>query len=126
MIRRCPAPLTALVAALVLGLGSQPISTQADGISSSTAAGTADYTLTTAEPPAFRPRPSLSRVTFSLRLGTVTNGSAAVAATNTSQLAVGDPVSGTGIPSGDTISPINANGSGFTLSQNATVSGPES
>ena len=37
VIRRCPAPLTALVAALVFGLGSQPIAAQADGISSSTA-----------------------------------------------------------------------------------------
>src|SRR5450631_1269848 len=47
VIRRCPAPLTAMVAVLVFGLGSQPISTQADGISSSTTAGTAEYTLTT-------------------------------------------------------------------------------
>ena len=47
MIRRCPAPLTALVAALVLGFGSQPISAMADGISSSNTAGTANYTLTT-------------------------------------------------------------------------------
>jgi hypothetical protein len=38
--RRCPAPLTALVAALVFGLGSQPISIRADQ------AGTADYSLT--------------------------------------------------------------------------------
>ena len=40
MIRRCPAPLTAMVAALVFGLGLQPVSTQADQV------GTADYTLT--------------------------------------------------------------------------------
>ena len=64
MIRRCPAPLTVLVAALVFGLSSQPMSTWADGMSSSTTAGTADYTLTTttglpsptAPPQAPRPR----------------------------------------------------------------------
>jgi hypothetical protein len=40
VIRRCPAPLPALVAALVFGLGLQPISTRADQV------GTADYSLT--------------------------------------------------------------------------------
>ncbi len=40
MIRRCPAPFTALVAALVLGLGSQPMTLRADQV------GTADYSLT--------------------------------------------------------------------------------
>jgi hypothetical protein len=42
VIRRCPAPLTAMVAALVFGLGLQPICTHADQV------GTADYTLTSA------------------------------------------------------------------------------
>ena len=99
MIRRCPAPLTAMVAALVFGLGSQPISTQADGISSSTAAGTAEYTLTTTTglPAPTVPVPG----TVFTQLGTITNGSAAVAATSTSELAPGDAVSGTGIPAGD-------------------------
>ena len=41
MIRRCPAPLTAMVATLLYGVGSQPVSTRADQV------GTADYTLTT-------------------------------------------------------------------------------
>ena len=123
MIRRCPAPLTALVAALVLALGSQPTSVMADGISSSSTAGTANYTLTTTTglPAPTVPVPGTSI----MQLDTLTSGSAAVAATNTTDLAVGDPVSGTGIPAGDTISQINADGSGFTLSQNATVSGPE-
>ena len=126
MIRRCPAPLTAMMAALVFGLGSQPIATQADGISSSTAVGTANYTLTTPPNGPGLPAPTVPVPGTSLQqLDTLTNGSAAVAATNTSELAVGDPVKGTGIPAGDTISKINTDGSGFTLSQNATVSGPE-
>ena len=41
MIRRCPAPLTAVVATLVLCAGLQPLSGWADQV------GTADYTLTT-------------------------------------------------------------------------------
>lgn len=41
MIRRCPTPLTALVASLVFYFGTQPIFTKADQV------GTADYTLTT-------------------------------------------------------------------------------
>ena len=40
MIRRCPAPLTALLAALVFGLGSQASLTRADQ------AGMADYSIT--------------------------------------------------------------------------------
>jgi hypothetical protein len=125
VIRRCPAPLTAMVAALVFGLGSQPTSTQADGISSSTTPGTANYTLTTATglPAPTVPVPG----TVFTQLGTITNGTAAVGGlSTTNELAAGDSVSGTGIPSGTTISQINANGTGFTLSQNATVSGPES
>jgi hypothetical protein len=120
VIRRCPAPLTVLVAALGFGLGSLPMSTQADGIT----AGTAEYTLTatTALPTPTVPVPG---AVFSLT-GTVTSGSSTVAVSSTSQLAIGDPVSGTGIPSGAAISQINANGTGFTLSQNATASGSES
>jgi hypothetical protein len=41
VIRRCPAPLTAVVASLALGFGLQPVLTHADQM------GTADYTLTT-------------------------------------------------------------------------------
>ncbi len=40
MIRRCPAPLTVLVTALAISLGTRPMSTQADTLS------TATYTLT--------------------------------------------------------------------------------
>jgi hypothetical protein len=40
VIRRCPAPLTMMVIALAISLGSQPMSTQADTLS------TATYTLT--------------------------------------------------------------------------------
>jgi hypothetical protein len=124
VIRRCPAPLTALAAALLLVWGLQPISAMADGISSSDGPGTADYTLTatTGLPNPTVPVPG----TVFTQLGTITSGSNAVMATSTSELAPGDVVSGTGIPSGDTISTINANGSGFTLSQNATGSGPQS
>jgi hypothetical protein len=119
VIRRCPAPMTAMVAALVLGLGSQPNPAHADGISSSSTAGTAEYTLTTTTsiPVPTVPVPG---TVFSLT-GTVTSGSSTLGVSNTSQLAAGDAVSGAGIPSGDTISQ-NPNGSGFTLSQPATAS----
>ena len=52
--------------------------------------------------------------------GTLTTGSATVAGITTG-LAVGDDITGTGIPSGTTIVAIS--GSSFTLSQNATASG---
>lgn len=118
MIRRCPAPLTAMVASLAISFGLQPFSTRADQM------GTADYTLTTTTglPAPTVPVPGTE---FSL-MGSVTSGSTAVAVSNTSQLAVGDPVSGTGISSGTTITSINSNGSGFTLSQPATASGSPS
>jgi hypothetical protein len=124
VIRRCPAPLTALAAALLFALGLQPISAMADGISSGDGPGTADYTLTATNglPTPTVPMPG----TVFTQLGTITSGSNAVMAASTSELAPGDVVSGTGIPSGDTISTVNSNGSGFTLSQNATSSGPQS
>ena len=117
MIRRCPAPLTALVAALVFGLGLQPVSTWADGISSSTTAGTAEYTLTTTTglPAPTAPRPG---TTFTLT-GTVTSGSSTVVVPSTSGLPVGDPVTGTGIPAGDHDHVRStASGTQLTLSQN--------
>ena len=115
MIRRCPAPLTVMVASLALGFGLQSVPTMADQM------GTADYTLTTTTGlPA--PTVPVPGTVFSLT-GTVTSGSTAVAVPNTSELAVGDPVTGSGIPSGTTISQINSNGSGFTLSQPVTGGG---
>ena len=125
MIRRCSAPLTVLAAALACGLGSQPMSTHADGITSSTAAGTADYTLTTttALPAPTGPAPGTPNVTLS---STLTSGSTTVSLPSISGLAVGYEVTGTGIPSGTTISQINAGLSQLTLSQSATASGSES
>jgi hypothetical protein len=76
VIRRCPAPLTAMVATLVFGLGSQPISTHADGISSSSAPGTAEYTLTTTTG---LPAPTVPVPGTPIgQLGTITSGSNAV------------------------------------------------
>ena len=54
MLRRCPAPLIVLTAALAFGLGSQPMSSRADGLTSSsdtsnTPTVTLDYTLTTSQ-----------------------------------------------------------------------------
>ncbi len=46
MIRRCPAPLTMMVAALAISLGSRPMSTQADTVTL-----TATYTLTSSSRP---------------------------------------------------------------------------
>src|SRR3954468_23286734 len=51
VVRRCPAPLTMLAAALAFGLGSRPMSTWADGLTNksntaSTPTVTVDYTLT--------------------------------------------------------------------------------
>lgn len=66
MVRRCPAPLTMLAAALAMGLGWQPMSTRADGLTnnsntSNTATVTVDYTLTSstaiAAPSGTKPAP---------------------------------------------------------------------
>jgi hypothetical protein len=118
VIRRCPAPLTALVAALALGWGLQPKSTRADQV------GTADYTLTTTTvlPAPTGPPPG----TTATLPGTVTSGSSTVGLSSTSGLAVGEEVTGNGIPSGTTITQINANGTQLTLSQDATTSGSPS
>ena len=121
MIRRCPAPLTAMVAALVFGLGSQPRSTRADGSSSATA-GTAEYTLTTTT--GLPARVSRSRYCRHAS-GTSRVDRPRSAYPSTSEFALGDPVSGSGIPSGTTIGEINGNTS-VTLSQDATASGSPS
>jgi fibronectin-binding autotransporter adhesin len=52
-----------------------------------------------------------------------TNSTTSVTVTSTASLAVGMPVSGTGIPAGATITAINVNGTEFTLSAAATASG---
>ena len=66
MVRRCPAPLTMLAAALAFGLGSRPMSTRANGLTNSsntsnTPTVTADYTLSSsislAAPTGSKPAP---------------------------------------------------------------------
>jgi hypothetical protein len=54
VLRRCPAPLIVLTAALAFGLGSQPMSSRADSLTSgadtsNTPTVTLDYTLTTSQ-----------------------------------------------------------------------------
>src|SRR5690349_9228461 len=54
VLRRCPAPLMVLAAVLAFGLGSQPLSSRADGLtshsdSSNTPTVTLEYTLTTSQ-----------------------------------------------------------------------------
>ncbi len=119
MIRRS-APLAVLVAAVSLGPVLYPMAAQADGIT----AGTADYTLTTttglAAPTG--PPPGTPSVTLN---STLSSGSPTVSLPGSSGVAVGYEVTGTGIPTGTTVSQINAN-STLTLSQSATVSGSES
>jgi hypothetical protein len=56
----------------------------------------------------------------------LTSGSANVTIPSTSSLAVGYDVTGTGIPTGTTISQINTAASQVTLSQSATTSGSSS
>jgi hypothetical protein len=94
-------------------------------MNSSTVPGTADYTLTTtvALPAPTGPPPGTPNISLD---STVTTGSTTVGVRNTTGLAVGSGVSGTGIPSGTTISAINTGLSQVTLSQSATTSGHES
>jgi len=56
----------------------------------------------------------------------LTSGSSTVTLSNTSGVAVGYQVTGTGIPSGTTVSQINTGQSQLTLSQSATTSGSAS
>jgi hypothetical protein len=120
VLRRCLAPSTLLVVALTFGLGLYPMSTLADALS-----GTADYTLTatSALPAPPGPPPGTPSVTLNSTLST---GSSVVTLPSTSGLAVGYDVSGTGIPSGTTISQISSTAPQVTLSQNVTASGSES
>jgi hypothetical protein len=119
--RRGPAPVKLVVATCAILFAVREMSARADGIVS----GTADYTLSSTTtltspsgPPPDTPNTSLS--------GTVTSGSTTVSVPSTTNLAVGYGVSGSGIPSGTTITQINADLSQVTLSQSATASGSES
>ena len=120
MIRRYPTLLKMLAAAMAFGLGLQATSSRADGIT-----GTANYTLTATDalPAPTGPPPGTPSVTLS---STVTSGSTTVSVPSTSGVGVGYIVSGTGIPTGTTVSQIGTSGSQVLLSQNATVTGPES
>jgi hypothetical protein len=123
VIRRCRASLNVMVATLAIYVGLQPPSVNADGITN-TSAGTADYTLTSTVnlTAPTGPVPGTPNTTLA---GTVNSGSATVTVPSTSNLAVGYGVSGTGIPSGTTVTAINSS-SQVTLSQSATASGSES
>jgi hypothetical protein len=120
VLRRYPTLLTMLAAALAFGLGLQPASSQADGIT-----GTANYTLTATDalPAPTGPPPGTPSVTLG---STITSGSTTVSVPSTSGVGVGYVVSGTGIPTGTTISQIGSGGSQVSLSQSATMTGPES
>lgn len=115
MIRRCPTLLTMLL--VVSAFGFAPAFTQADGI--------ANYSLTTtnALPAPSGPPPGTPSVTLN---STLTSGSTTAQVPSTTGLGVGYQVSGTGVPSGTTVSQISSGGSQVTLSQNATVSSAES
>jgi hypothetical protein len=117
VIRRCPTRLTILSVALAIGSGLQPAYTLADGI--------ANYNLTTtsALSSPSGPPPGTPSVTLN---STLSNGSTTVSMPSTNGLGVGYQVTGTGIPSGTTISQISSDGSQVTLNQGATVSGGES
>ncbi len=117
MIRRCPTLLTPLLVACVFALTSQPEFTRADGL--------VNYTLTSTDglPAATGPLPGTPSVTVT---GAIATGSAAVSVPSTNGLGVGYLVTGTGIPSGTTVSQVGSGGSQITLSQSATTSGSES
>jgi hypothetical protein len=109
--------LTTLSVALAIGFGLQPASALADGIANY------DLTTTSALPSPSGPPPGTASVSLN---STLSNGSTTVSVPSTSGVAVGYQVTGTGIPSGTTVSQINTNSSQITLSQGATVSGGES
>jgi hypothetical protein len=113
-MRRCP---VLPVAVLAVGLALQPTLLQADGL--------ATYTLTSTDglPAPLGPPPGTSPVTLN---GTLSSGSPTVNVPSTTGVGVGYQVTGTGIPSGTTVTTIGSSGSQVTLSQNATASGGES
>ena len=116
-MRWCPTLLVALSAVSALSLGLLPTSTRGDGL--------ATYVLTSvgglAAPTG--PPPGTPSITLN---STLINGSAMVNVPNTTGVAVGYQVAGTGIPTGTTITQMASSGSELTLSQNATVGGAES
>jgi len=109
--------LTPLFVACVVALTLQPEFTRADGL--------VNYTLTSTDalPAATGPLPGTPSVALN---GALATGSAAVSVPSTNGLGVGYLVTGTGVPTGTTISQIGSGGSQITLSQNATTSGAES
>jgi hypothetical protein len=117
VIPRCSTLLKVLAVGGALSLGLRPEFTQADGIANYTLTSTTGLSAPTGPPPG---TPS---VTLN---STVTTGSPTVSVPSVSALAIGYQVTGTGIPSGTTVSLIGSGGSQVTLSQNATASGSES
>jgi hypothetical protein len=118
VVHRCSTLLTVLAAVSALGLGLQPRSTRADGIVNYTLTATNGLSAPSGPPPG---TPSVSNLN-----STETSGSASITVPSTSGIAVGYTVTGTGIPTGTTVSQVGSGGSQLTLSQSATVSGIES
>ena len=116
MIRRCPTLLTLLAAISALGMGLQAASSRADGL--------AYYTLTSNSGLSAPPGPPPGTPSVTLNNIALSSGSTNVSVPSTTGVAVGYQVSGTGIPTGTTVTAIGSNGM-VTLSQNATVSAPE-
>ena len=117
MIRRCPTLLAMLAAAFVLGCGLYPVYARADGIVNYTLTSTNGVAVPTGPPPGTQPVVESS---------TVSNGSASISVPNTTGVSVGYEVTGTGIPTGTTVTALGSSGSQVTLSQSATTSGVES
>ena len=117
MIRRWPTLWNALAATLVVGVSFQEASSRADGLANYTLTSTSGLASPTGPPPG---TPS---VTLN---GVLSTGSAEVSVPNTTGVATGYRVTGTGIPNGTTVAQVGSGGAQVTLSQNATASGAES
>jgi hypothetical protein len=113
-MRRCP---TLLVAALAFSMGLQSLSARADGLVNYTLTSTNGLSAPSGPPPGTPP------VTLQ---GTLSSGSATVSVPSATGVSVGYEVTGTGIPSGTTVTALGSGGAQVTLSQNATVNGGES
>jgi hypothetical protein len=126
--RRCPTSLTLLVVGLTFGSSLRPTCVRADSIDSTSSnpfAQTAEYTLTSVSnlPAPTGPPPGTPVVT---RTATLATGSPTVTLPSTSGLSAGYQVSGTGIPSGTTVTQVNPAQSQVTLSQSSSTSGSQS